>query len=945
MMKTSLQTALDAITENQKCTVIVPVDPNVVVSTLDISLLDVMKYQLEKQAKGNKYLLSALEKCQVKDEGYTLLFQEDEEAMAMNDYLRVLFISFGESKQVQYQHTGRMVTIWGTDWVNKMKLETILVEEFKKCGTVNSVRHTNVAKLAPQTYVEMSNEAEAREVVRVYDNFVIGGTSVRLTTVHEKRQENAESLYEGTCGTHMPLCEFCGSEVLESTIVHIRHCPSYLGLHLKSMSQYKKKVSSDWTLSDAVVGDERTRRLFELLKPLTQYLHSFRLGCPIPESLRVGFGAAFDETKTLVVGSPTTCVPKAVVEEILDTFDWVDSYTVYRLLLPHLKVWLDTLSVRFMGIFSSSKKKDDVYECRISLWDYCLKRFSSVDERPVVTEMDVVEKLKSMGISADLMHFVEMLEDVIPKDGLTLIDEDRGGRTFVIDRYTVVDVLLSNFSSFLSDVPVIVVNEGWDVNKEVGLPQTWEETGLDMNVWGEPLRVNDFKSPTTTQALLLPPILQGRNLIGLAPTGTGKTGVLFAVYQRLLGLISPSTGLMPDGVLVIMLAPTKVLAEQNLEKAKAYLSRNRDNWMHYFRFGLITGKRPKAETKMFAQNPPHFISACLGRLMTFLDENPNLTKVQVIIGDEMDKLLGDPAFNSQLKRLRDRVDLGRQRCHQSQKIFVSATINKSTIQLANDLTQGSGETTVIEAPRCQKNIQKRVVVIPSTEQTNDSLYWMSILYVIFERWLEEYRPKFPGRMMVFVSKTKYLNYIVRLVAEFSKKNRRLLQDVTFDVDEFKLSSSPTKLLFCMDACSRGLDDPRLEVVCRFDIPVEDPVSTITQCVGRVGRAGRTGTALLFMMDFQYDTFSMLQEDGSLNDIVPLRRNEVCVLPGYSSTPPLVVSGEDEEEGVEEAKVPPLFVDLPSLPSVSQYILGHQEKEMAHKMNLVHLNKIVGLLKH
>jgi len=319
-----------------------------------------------------------------------------------------------------------------------------------------------------------------------------------------------------------------------------------------------------------------------------------------------------------------------------------------------------------------------------------------------------------------------------------------------------------------------------------------------------------FKTPTPIQLQSIPTALQGKDIMGIAQTGTGKT-LAFGIpmIQRLA----------KDKGRGLIILPTRELAVQ-VDEALNKLGRP----IGLKTAVLIGGENIGKQIRQLKNNP-HIIIATPGRLIDHLEQKTvRLNDVVILILDEADRML-DMGFAPQIKKILVTVPAKRQ------TMLFSATMPQEIVQIANSYMR----------------LPVRVEVAPSG--TAAQLVTHELFFVhkqdkmaLLENLLKEYK----GSVLIF-SRTKFgakkiaasLNRLGHTAAEIHS-NRSLNQRLEA-LNGFKLGKY--RILVATDIAARGIDVTGIELVINFDLPeqAEDYVHRI----GRTGRAEHTGHAISF----------------------------------------------------------------------------------------------------
>jgi len=322
-----------------------------------------------------------------------------------------------------------------------------------------------------------------------------------------------------------------------------------------------------------------------------------------------------------------------------------------------------------------------------------------------------------------------------------------------------------------------------------------------------------FNVATPIQEQAIPPILDGRDLLGLAQTGTGKTAAyVLPILQRLS--VAPRRK-----VRALVLAPTRELAEQ-IHQDCSVLGRF-SNTRSTAVYGGVNKNRQIASLRKGAE----IVIACPGRLLDLLGERQiDLSAVEVVVLDEADRMC-DMGFLPDVKRILERLPDNRQ------TLFFSATMPREIRALAEAM---------LDHP-----IEVKIGRIAPVDSVSHSLYPVRgdqkkrMLFAMLAekasgQVLVFTRTKHKAKGLAIILKKRHLN-AAALQGNMSQSQR---QDA---INGFR--SGKYDILIATDIASRGIDVTGISHVINFDMP--DTVDAYTHRIGRTGRADRSGSAHTF----------------------------------------------------------------------------------------------------
>lgn len=366
-----------------------------------------------------------------------------------------------------------------------------------------------------------------------------------------------------------------------------------------------------------------------------------------------------------------------------------------------------------------------------------------------------------------------------------------------------------------------------------------------------------FATPTPIQEQSIPQAIEGKDLIGVAQTGTGKT--------LAFGIPLLQAMLKDKNAHALVLLPTRELAtqvEEVLHKLGSALG---------VRTAVLIGGEPMGRQLRALSSHPQIVLATPGRLIDHIRQKTvTLKGVTVVVLDEADRML-DMGFAPQLKQILTVLP------HERQTMLFSATMPEAIVGMARAYMKLPVRVEVARSGTAAKDVTQELFFVVQPEKPR-----------LLEKILQEYR----GSVIVF-SRTKfsakkiafYLRTHNHAAIEFH--SNRSLNQRREALDGFK--NGKYRVLVATDIAARGIDVSNIELVVNYDLPTvaEDYVHRI----GRTGRAGGTGHAISFARpDQKHDVFAIERLTRST-----LR---VSALP---SMPPLSESNDGAAAAVEQSR--------------------------------------------
>ncbi|MFD0668275.1 DEAD/DEAH box helicase [Ramlibacter sp. MAHUQ-53] len=361
-----------------------------------------------------------------------------------------------------------------------------------------------------------------------------------------------------------------------------------------------------------------------------------------------------------------------------------------------------------------------------------------------------------------------------------------------------------------------------------------------------------FAEPTPIQAQAIPAVLRGADLLGLAQTGSGKTGAFaLPVLERLLA--RPAEG--RRRVRALVLVPTRELAAQ---VGEVFRSLSRDA-ARPPKVAVLFGGVSVNPQMMGLRGGADVVVATPGRLLDLLDRNAlRLSDVEVLVLDEADRLL-DLGFAEELARVLALLPARRQ------NLFFSATFPPAVQALAEPLLRDPVRVELTAADAPVPAIVQRAIQVDAARRTALLKHlvqeggWDRVLVFVATRHAAEH---------VALKLYNAGLYATPLHGDLTQGQRnevlRQFRDGGFDI------------VVTTDLAARGIDIPELPVVVNYDLP-RSPTD-YTHRIGRTGRAGASGQAISFVSAATEAHFRLIEKRQGL--VLP--REQV---PGFEPTDP------------------------------------------------------------
>ena len=354
------------------------------------------------------------------------------------------------------------------------------------------------------------------------------------------------------------------------------------------------------------------------------------------------------------------------------------------------------------------------------------------------------------------------------------------------------------------------------------------------------LAAENYTTPTPIQARAIPLVLSGRDVLGLAQTGTGKTAAFgLPLLQR---LASDATPVLPKGVRALILAPTRELALQIHDSLKTYGRHLK------LRHAVILGGVSESKQISAVRGGVDVLVATPGRLLDLLKQkHVRLDTVSLLVIDEADRMF-DMGFIRDVRRIVGYVSRKRQ------SLLFSATMPGEVAHLVAEILRDPVRVEVSPAKVTADNIEQQVHFVEAGEKRGLLIELMND--AAFERVLVFTRTKHgANKVAQTLERAGH-----RAAAIHGNKSQNARQAA---LEDFR--SGRARILVATDIASRGIDVDGVTHVINFELP--NVAENYVHRIGRTARAGAAGTAI---------SFCASDERTSLRDIERLLRQPLRV---------------------------------------------------------------------
>lgn len=360
----------------------------------------------------------------------------------------------------------------------------------------------------------------------------------------------------------------------------------------------------------------------------------------------------------------------------------------------------------------------------------------------------------------------------------------------------------------------------------------FDETQLNDNVL-DALYDMRFDQCTPIQEKCIPPILEGRDLLGVAQTGTGKTAAyLLPILSKL-----DDGGYPHDAINCVIMSPTRELAQQ-IDQAMQGFGYYLNGVSSVAVYGGNDGNRYDQELKSF-QMGADVVIATPGRLISHISlGSANLSKVSFFVLDEADRML-DMGFSEDIKMIASKLPAT------CQTIMFSATMPEKIEELAKSLLKNPVEVKIAVSKPAEK-IKQSAYVCYETQK-------IGIVKDLF-------RKGDLNRVIIFSGKKQKVKAINRTLQQMKINSGEMhsdLEQAERDDILYKFKTGQIDVLVATDIVARGIDIDDIAMVINFDVP-HDPEDYVHR-IGRTARAQRDGIAITFVSEDEISSFKQIEK--------------------------------------------------------------------------------------
>jgi ATP-dependent RNA helicase RhlE len=351
---------------------------------------------------------------------------------------------------------------------------------------------------------------------------------------------------------------------------------------------------------------------------------------------------------------------------------------------------------------------------------------------------------------------------------------------------------------------------------------TFDNLGIDPRILLI-LKKNAFLSPTPIQYQCIPQILNGKDIVGIAQTGTGKT---LAFALPIIQALEKNKGQ------ALILVPTRELAIQADEMIYK-IGRNLE-----IRTAIIIGGTSMDRQIRDIRRNPHIIIATPGRLLDHLKRKIfDLRNIKTVVLDEADRMF-DIGFLPDIKHILSMAPVNRQ------TLLFSATISPAIANIASNFMKTPVRIEVAPSGTVASGVKQELFILRKEEK-------ISLLKKILE--------DNPGTILVF-SRTKYgTKKIAKSLIAMGYSASEIHSDRSLFQRKEAMAgfkSGKYRVLIATDIAARGIDVSHISIVVNFDLP--DNSEDYVHRIGRTGRAGSIGRAISFATSNQRNSIRQIE---------------------------------------------------------------------------------------
>ncbi|WP_018699599.1 DEAD/DEAH box helicase [Amorphus coralli] len=323
-------------------------------------------------------------------------------------------------------------------------------------------------------------------------------------------------------------------------------------------------------------------------------------------------------------------------------------------------------------------------------------------------------------------------------------------------------------------------------------------------------------TPTPIQAQAIPPVMEGRDLLGIAQTGTGKTAAFALPILHYLATTKKSV--RGRGARVLVLSPTRELCGQIQDRFEAYGSKMP------LRTALVIGGVSIGRQKRDVERGVDVVIATPGRLLDLVEQRAlYLSEVEVLVLDEADQML-DMGFIHSIKQIVAKLPKERQ------NLFFSATMPQAIAQFANNILTDPVEVAVTPVAKTADRVDQEVMFVNPAKKTD------ALVHVLKKDEVKH--------ALVFTRTKHGADKVVKNLVRMGVPSEAIHGNKSQNQRDRTLTAfrkGSIRVLVATDIAARGIDVEAISHVVNYDLP--HVPETYVHRIGRTARAGADGSAI------------------------------------------------------------------------------------------------------
>lgn len=363
---------------------------------------------------------------------------------------------------------------------------------------------------------------------------------------------------------------------------------------------------------------------------------------------------------------------------------------------------------------------------------------------------------------------------------------------------------------------------------------------LDLKLLNSLVKVG-FKETTPIQKEVIPLVLEGKDILTKAQTGSGKTAAFVVpILQTLLQVKKESKKTKPK-IKALVLTPTRELTLQVAEVFKTLCA----DFEHTPKVVTIIGGESIGNQLLEVQKGCDIVVATSGRLLDIIGKNQiSFSSLQYFVLDEADKMM-DLNFSQELDGILNLLPSKRQ------NLLFSATFPQKILDIALKITQNAVQISIENQEAPVETLNQRVIKVDKANKSSLLRHLIKTLSL--------------GQVLVFMANKRSCDNIAFKFRKYGFNAESFHGDLTqeernFTLDEYK--NKKTDILFATDIAARGLDIKTIECVVNYDLPRS--AADYLHRIGRTARAGKDGLAITLLSSEDFEHFKLIEKRCNIN---------------------------------------------------------------------------------